>query len=148
MNRRSLLCLIMPALLLPMVASQASAQTTLVADIPFDFTICREQLPAGKYRVERMSATSTNLLLVRGEDNRPSEIACTRDVQSTKRSDTAKLIFNRYGDQYFLSEIWLPGRTIGNELVKSEREVALLKELPARKKRERVNIKITEAKPN
>jgi hypothetical protein len=148
MQIRNLLCTIMLVLLTPLMVNSVRAQTTLVADIPFAFTACHEQLPGGKYKVERLSGTNSNLLLVRGEDSRSSEIICTRDVQATRRSGTAKLIFNRYGDQYFLSEIWLAGRIIGNELVKSEREEALIKELPARKKRERVTIRITEAKPN
>jgi hypothetical protein len=40
-----------------------------------------------------------------------------------------KLIFNRYDDQYYLSEAWWPGYTTGHELVKSDRERALIKEL-------------------
>ena len=40
-----------------------------------------------------------------------------------------KLIFNRYDDQYFLSEVWWPGVITGFELVKTDKERALIKEL-------------------
>jgi len=138
----------MLALLLPLTAAHAGAQATLAVNIPFDFTVCREQLPAGKYKVRPISSASANVLLVRSEDNRAAEIACTNSIQSTKPVANGKLTFNRYGDQYFLSEMWFPGERVGNQLVKSEREEAVLRELTPPKKRERVTIKITEVKPN
>jgi hypothetical protein len=57
------------------------------------------------------------------------------------------LVFNRYGDQYFLSQAWWPGDTMGHELVKSDREKALIKEFSGdeskgAKKQEKVTIKI------
>jgi len=150
MQTRSFPCLIMLALLLPLVATRANAQSTreLVANMPFDFTVCQQQLPAGKYKVRPISSASANVLLVRSEDNRAAEIVCTNSVQSTKPVANGKLIFNRYGDQYFLSEMWFPGERVGNQLVKSEREEAVLRELTPPKKRERVTVRITEAKPN
>ena len=47
-------------------------------------------------------------------------------MQARKISDVGKLVFNRYGDQYFLSKIWAPSSDTGRELPKSrlEREVA------------------------
>lgn len=139
--------LIMLALLLPLMAADASAQRNLVANIPFDFTVCREQLPAGKYRVESITSASGAVLLVKSDDNRTAEIICTHGMQSSKQVDQGKLIFNRYGEQYFLSEIWFAGERTGNQLVKTEREEALLGERAPQRKREKVTIKITEAKP-
>ena len=50
----------------------------------------------------------------------------TIGVHAGKTSDVGKLVFNRYGDQYFLSKIWPPSSDTGRELTKSslEREVA------------------------
>lgn len=140
--------LIMLALLLTLTAvADAGAQTTLVVNIPFDFTVCRQQLPAGKYSLQPITSASGLTVLVKSEDNRSAEIVCTHAVQSAERPARGKLIFNRYGDQYFLSEMWFPGEKIGNQLVKSEREEALLQGLPPRKKREKVTVKIIEEKP-
>jgi hypothetical protein len=148
MRIRSFLCVIMLALLLPLMAAEAGAQTNLVVNIPFDFTVCREQLPAGKYRVQPITSATGHVLLVKGEDNRSAEIVCTHAVQGAKRPDKGKLIFNRYGVQYFLSEMWFPGEITGNQLMKSEKEEALLKELPSRRKREKVTVTISEEKPH
>jgi hypothetical protein len=40
-----------------------------------------------------------------------------------------KLVFQRYGDQYFLSEIWISGRADGNGLYPLRAERNLAKEL-------------------
>lgn len=136
------------ALLLTAVDSQVSAQSDaqLQVKIPFNFTICREQLPAGKYTLKHASSSNTHLLAIRSEDNRVVELACTNDMQSPKSVEEGKLIFNRYGDQYFLAEAWWPGDDIGHQIVKSEREKTLIKELSGTgskqsKKQERVIIK-------
>ena len=34
----------------------------------------------------------------------------------------SKLIFNRYGDRYFLSQVWTAGNSSGRQLLKSDRE--------------------------
>jgi hypothetical protein len=147
MKRRTCPLLIMLGLLLLMAAPAVAQSTDLVAEIPFDFTVCREQMPAGKYHVRPITSANRNLLIVRSEDNRSVEIICTQDVQSEKAAATGKLIFNRYGDQYFLSEMWMPGLKTGSQLVKSEKEEALLREMKVVKKAEKVTVKITEVKP-
>jgi outer membrane protein assembly factor BamB len=124
-----------------------------VGEIPHDeakffaFTVCREELPAGKYTVFRASSTNPNVLAIRSEDGRSVDIACTQSVSSPKVVTEGKLVFNRYDDQYFLSESWWPGVTTGHEMVKSDRERALIKELSAGqakplKKKGKVTIKM------
>lgn len=134
--------------ILPRVFAQAGP--ALVATIPFSFSVCREQLPAGKYTIQHLMSSSSHKLIVRGEDGRPVDIACTVGIDSRKAITAGRLVFNRYNDQYFLAEAWWPGDQIGHEVLKSERETALMKELsggePKRaKKPEKVIIKI--AKP-
>ena len=135
--------------LVPVMTKPAMAQSReMIADIPFNFTVCTQQMPAGKYKVRPITSATTNLLLVRSEDGQSAEIACTRDVQSSKRTTDGKLIFNRYGNQYFLTEMWFQGETTGNQVMKSVREEALIRELSPKMKRGKVTVRVTEAKPN
>lgn len=128
-------------LLSTVVVSHGSAQPDrlFVAKIPFNFTVCREELPAGKYTVFRASSAGS-VLAIRSEDGRSMDLACTQDVKSPEVVTEGKLVFNRYDDQYFLSEVWWPGVITGYELVKTDKERALIKELsvgqskPAKKK--------------
>lgn len=147
MNRRTFPFVIMLAVLVPLMGIHVVAQKgDLVADIPFNFTVCREQLPAGKYKVRPISNANPRALLVASDNNRSVEIVCTRDVTAQEPAATGKLIFNRYGDQYFLSEMWLQGETTGSQFPVSEKEQALQREV--RKKHEKVTVKVTEVKPN
>ena len=43
-------------------------------------------------------------------------------TQTLATPTTGKLVFNKYGDEYFLSQIWKAGSNRGNELRKSRRE--------------------------
>lgn len=131
-----------------LLATNVVAQTSqeLVANIPFSFTVCREQLPAGKYKVRPVTSANPRIVLIATAGNRPIEMICTHDVQSKKPATTGKLIFNRYGNQYFLSELWLQGETTGRQLGKTEAEEALFRASET-KRREKVTIKVIELKP-
>ena len=149
MKMRNFICALVLGVLVVLTAMQVAAQDrVLTADIPFEFTVCKEQLPAGKYRIEPFSRAKPGIMIFRSEDNRSVEIVCTNDLQATKLPANGKLIFNRYGNQYFLTEMWFPGERTGSLVTKSEREEALLRELAPPKKREKVTVKVTEAKPN
>lgn len=149
MSRRSFLFVGMIGALLALMTIPVKAQNReLIAEIPFNFTVCTRQLPAGKYKVLPMTSATTNLLLVRSEDNRSAEIACTHDIRGNKQVSTGKLIFNRYGNQYFLAELWFPGEITGHEIYKSDREEAVIRELAPKLKRGKVTIRVTGAKPN
>jgi hypothetical protein len=119
----------------------------LVANIPFSFTICQEKLPAGKYKVRPVTSANPRIVLIATADNRAVEMVCTHDVQSKKPSATGKLIFNQYGDQFFLSELWVQGEITGRQLAKTEQEEALLKQVKPGTKREKVTVKVIEIKP-
>lgn len=149
MSRRSLLLAILLGILLLFAASDVVAQTNqeLVADIPFEFTVCSEQLPAGRYKVRSLTSVSPHVMLVRGDESRSVIMACAHAIQAQKQTTTGKLIFNQYGNKYFLSELWLQGEISGTELLKSDQEQALLRETKETKRREKVTIKVTESKP-
>ncbi len=100
------------------------AQSIWKAEIPFDFAVGNTRLPAGEYEVKPKS--NSGVILIQGQDARSSAYAMTIVGQAGKPSDVSKLVFNRYGDQYFLSKIWTPFSNTGRELTESrlEREVA------------------------
>ena len=49
----------------------------------------------------------------------------TMEVLANDWQAESKLIFNRYGNKYFLSQIWTAGSKSGRELPKSQRETEL-----------------------
>jgi hypothetical protein len=106
-----------------MVPATQAQSIMLKADIPFDFLVGDKRLPSGQYHVKSLNPVLTE---IQSKDARSTAIALTTGMQAAKISDVGKLVFNRYGDQYFLSKIWVPSSDTGRQLPKSrfEREVA------------------------
>jgi hypothetical protein len=102
------------------------------AHIPFNFSVSNKTLPAGEYTVERAIRGSDLVLLIRSLDGRQSAMVSTMGRQSPRAIERGKLVFNRYGSQYFLSQVWSGGETLGREVIKSRTERALERELRAR----------------
>jgi hypothetical protein len=105
---------------LMLVAGSAFAQNfNLTADIPFGFVLQKQTLPAGHYTIKSMS---DNVVVIENSDGKSVAMVLTHGVQSGKASDRSKLIFQRYGDRYFLAQAWTSGNSAGLELPKSPRE--------------------------
>jgi hypothetical protein len=90
-------------------AGNIPAQSLRVqANIPFSFVVSGKTLPAGEYNVRR--GTSPDTMIIRGVNH--GEGAFTAFVPTTvpsARRGIARLVFHRYGDQYFLAQVWTRG---------------------------------------
>jgi hypothetical protein len=84
------------------MAGNSYAQDHVVkANIPFDFTVGQQLLPAGTYVIQQIQ---DSVITVRNV-NKPIQILGVTQQDSGKARGDCKLLFNRYGDQYFLSKI-------------------------------------------
>jgi hypothetical protein len=109
-----------------MAATQvARAQEAMLVDIPFAFTAGNATLPAGEYRVQKMDQNSA-VLLIHCWDARASAFVITNAAQAKVSQTESKLVFNRYGNRYFLSQVWTAGSIRGRQVPRSPRE----KEMP------------------
>jgi hypothetical protein len=102
--------------------AQLGAPNGVKANIPFNFTINKTSFPAGQYTVKSSGTMGT--LVIRGENS--TQMVSTHGVTAGKPSGTSKLIFHRYGDQYFLSQIWVEGSDSGRELPRTRVEKELM----------------------
>jgi len=117
------------SLLSLVLMGSAVAQTIQVrSDVPFSFSVGSTALPAGAYDITSISPNS-HTLLVKARDGSASMIVNSNAAVRMDGAEKTKLVFNRYGSQYFLAEIWREGSTSGNQLPKSSREKELAKEL-------------------
>ena len=130
MTRKSFRNIAMGGLLMmvAMFAATASAQGQSLSDhvrgkIPFDFVVGDKQLPAGEYFIENAQSTSNIIMAIRSRHSVAN--ALTIPVQVRTPTDTAKLVFHRYGDQYFLFQVWQAGTTTGRAVPKSDAERGL-----------------------
>jgi hypothetical protein len=113
------------AVTLTVAAVYANPTDTLKANIPFDFSVGNKTLPPGVYTVRPI--TSTGMLRIRREDGREAVMIQTNGVMARRAQDQTKLVFRRYGNQYFLAQVWTAGDSNGRELWKSRTERELIK---------------------
>jgi len=79
----------------------ASAQNRAVqATVPFDFSVGSKVIPAGTYTI---TEESPNMVLIQNGDHRIGIFSTAYAETNTLK--TGELVFNRYGDQYFLSKV-------------------------------------------
>lgn len=108
-----------------LAASISFAQTKqgdLVADVSFAFVVAGRTLPPGHYIVSRINESH---LSIRDSQNQ-GVFAPVNSAQRSLQENSSKMVFHRYGDTYFLSEVWVAGNSIGRALPRSpaERELA------------------------
>ena len=113
-------------LMVTAVSVAAQSERSKVTNIPFDFVVGQKTLPAGEYTIEPNRKDSDNVWLVQSRDGHVSALFTTMSVRASEAQEKAKLVFHKYGDQYFLSQIWTPGGNSGRELLmpRLERELA------------------------
>lgn len=121
MKTRALVMAGMMALTAMATTRVAQAQDPLAVNIPFDFMAGNTQLPAGEYTVKVSGPTNT-VILVSRKDSTVSAFMNTNAAVSVEPQSQSKLIFNRYGNRYFLSQVWTEGNSQGRQLLKSARE--------------------------
>jgi len=108
-------------------ANAQSLNYRLTANIPFDFSVGGEKLPAGKYWINRAQQSNGDTVVqIRSTDLHSNLVRFTIPVLAAAPAKNSSLVFRRYGDEYFLAEIWPMGSETGRELPKTraERELA------------------------
>ena len=121
MKTRALVMAGLTALTVMASTRVAQAQEHLVVNIPFDFVAGNTTLPAGEYSVQ-VSGPERALILTDRKDPAASAIINSNAVVANEIQSQSRLVFNRYGDRYFLSQVWAAGNSRGRQLLKSGRE--------------------------
>jgi len=112
-------------------ANGQSRDTLAIADIPFDFIVADKTLPSGKYSV---TATTSNGVIIRSRDGKSAAIRLSNLVPDESEKRTAKMVFHRYGEQYFLAEVW-SGDDYGHQLMQCKKERILRYEVASNSSR-------------
>jgi len=99
----------------------ARADEPMLVNIPFAFVAGNATLPAGEYRVEKLNGNSA-VVLIRCSDANAAAVVLSNAAQAKETPTQSKLIFKRYDNRYFLSQVWRAGSIRGRELMKSRSE--------------------------
>lgn len=86
-------------------ASLAYAEA-LVVNIDFPFTAGKAAFPAGKYRIEN---SPTEEITIRNMDTGKGGMVPFTTRLSSREDSQGLVVFDKEGDHYYLSEIYMPG---------------------------------------
>ena len=103
----------------------------MTVSVPFGFIAGDKSLPAGDYSVQVNPERGSVVLHQEGQT---PLILLTNRRESANSPSRGKLVFKRYGANFFLSEVWNQDNATGQALTPSARE----KEMARRKQPEQI----------
>jgi len=108
------------------VAAQAGEPDLLLVNIPYDFVVGGKTLPAGAYRVSRVSDSDLHQIAISSVDTGSTVLTLSAQVQDTSRFQP-KITLQHAGDQNFLSKIQTANHVFTIAVPKSARAEAAAK---------------------
>lgn len=94
------------------------------ANIPFEFRVGAKLMPAGEYLIHHAAGVLT---LQGSAGSHASAVAITHPAN--QQSEKLMVQFNRYGDDYFLGTISIPGAASARAVSKTPREKELARRI-------------------
>src|ERR1700676_374551 len=128
--------------------SKAHAQIigNLEVNIPFQFNAGNAKLPPGKYIIRMLDNSDLTVMEISSVDGSTSALFQVQAAEANSEPAKSELIFNKYGNRYFLAKLFDEGSRSGNEVVKSRYEKRISQEevesqahVPAQHRRQQGN---------
>ena len=131
--KRSICVLFSIFALLAVVAAPAGAQSIRIkSNIPFEFVYGDITMPAGEYDLRSNAVNGTVSLQSLDQQVFANRFSVAAKAWNPVADGKARLVFNRYGNQYYLSQIWDGQGVQGREFSQSRTERELAKTAMAR----------------
>ena len=105
--RKTVVPILFLALAFPFFGVAQIPPGTVVADITFDFIVGNEVLPAGTYKFNH--GVKAGVVAVTNAKSSQSIMAMVLTRISQYPGNDARVVFDKMGDQYYLSELHAPG---------------------------------------
>ncbi len=122
-NFAMVLLVVMTGVLGASAEAQGNGCPQLRASIPFEFKVGKATLPAGDYEIQCSSSTTDQKILQLSERDKSGQALIRTSVVNGTRGRITRIVFNRYGDQYFLTQLWMAGEATGMQVLKSRAEM-------------------------
>ena len=101
------------------ISAQGQVIGQLEANIPFTFHAGGTKLPPGKYIVHVLDNSDLSIMEIQSADGRTSALFEVREAQDSTEPKKTELVFNHYGNRYFLSKLFDEGEKVGSAVVES-----------------------------
>jgi len=103
--------------------AQTESQRLMKVNVPFAFGVEDHSLPAGEYLV--LTVTPERSIRIVSTDGKHSAIVNTLPNYAKSPSETSRLVFHRYGDEYFLAQVWTAGQNVARNPLSSKRAMEI-----------------------
>jgi hypothetical protein len=109
------------------VVAGAQTRKKIEATIRFDFVAGESRLRAGDYSVIRVSDKA---FLLRSADGKSKAIVLAPiTIRQREEGSPERLVFNRYGSEYFLAQVWSDRTGDGHALYPAKTEARVAKKM-------------------
>ena len=92
-------------------------------NVPFAFAVEDHSLPAGEYLV--LTVTPERSIRIASADGKHSAIVNTLPNYAKSPSETSRLVFHKYGNEYFLAQVWTGGQNVARNPLSSKRAMEI-----------------------
>ncbi|MBS1826920.1 MAG: hypothetical protein JST93_16500 [Acidobacteria bacterium] len=106
-----------------LAASTLAHAEGVQANIPFAFSVGKSVMPAGTYCFD--TEVAPTVLRVRSQNWEKAAMVITTTAQQRNKDEIAKIVFHKYGEVYFLSQVIYAGGA-GRALPATAREKEML----------------------
>ena len=103
--------------------AQIQSDATIRVNVPYAFVVNNTTLPAGAYVITVPDTSSDlNVLEIRNANYKTAVLFDTEPVTGTRIMRRSELVFDKIGDTYFLSRVFMSGDEGGNQVLKSKKQ--------------------------
>jgi hypothetical protein len=114
------------ALVLAVTIYPAKAHAQIAGDlevnIPFQFHAGNTKLPPGKYVLHVLDDSDLTVMEISSADGSTSALFEVQQAEANSTPAKSELIFNKYGNRYFLAKLFDEGSPSGSQVLKSPYE--------------------------
>ena len=112
---------------LTMYPTKADTQIVgdMEANIPFQFHAGNTKLPPGRYVVHVLEGSDLTMMEISSADGSTSALFQVRPAEASSAPAKSELIFNKYGNRYFLAQLFDEGNPSGSTVIESRYEKGL-----------------------
>jgi hypothetical protein len=119
-STRSLISIVLLFAATTAVFAQIESRPLMKVSIPFSFSAANHTLPAGQYLVTTVTPEHTIALI--NADGKHATIINDLPNYAGSPSANSRLVFQRYGDEYFLTQVWCKGDNVERSPMVSKRQ--------------------------
>ena len=100
-------------------AQMRSNQQLMKVNISFAFGVQDQSLPAGQYLV--FTVTPERSIRLTSTDGKHSAIVNDLPNHASEPSPNSRLVFRRFGEEYFLTQVWVVGQNLARNPLESKK---------------------------